>query len=194
MIVTQGSQLAFDAATHIYKLNGVRIPGVTEVMKFAGLVDDRWFTEESSWRGTAIHLACELDDQDDLDPASVDEPVRLKLEGYRKFKKTMAFIPKTIEEMVCGKIGGMLVAGRPDRTGFLGLLPIVMDLKSGAVPPQTAIQLAAYSELTGIDQRVAVRLVDNDFILKPYLLRTRRDDVRQFQSALAGWWWKHNNG
>ncbi len=42
-------------AEHVYRMASEILPGVSEVIKDVGLTDDRWFTEEHSSRGTAVH-------------------------------------------------------------------------------------------------------------------------------------------
>lgn len=184
--------LEFDPDLHEYRVNGRRVPGVTEVLRAGGLIDDRWFTTESAWRGSAIHMACQLDDEGTLNPKSVDPSISGELEAYRRFKWEMNFEPQEIEVPHCGLIGGMEVAGRPDRTGILFKNQVVLDLKSGVVSRATALQLAAYSALTGIPGRVAVRLFpEGRYSVEQFFVRDRLRDLRQFQAALTTWWWVH---
>ena len=55
------------------------IPSITQMLKSAGLVDDRFFTEDSSTRGTAVHSLCteyDLGVLDDDDVVSCDSPYK----------------------------------------------------------------------------------------------------------------------
>jgi CRISPR/Cas system-associated exonuclease Cas4 (RecB family) len=102
----------------------------------------------------------------------------------------MAFMPLDIERMVHGKIGGMEFAGTPDRVGMLGLLRTVVDLKSGAISRATALQTAAYAELTNCQHRVAVRLTPGaKYSVKVFPASELRRDLAQFRAALSNWWW-----
>ena len=59
-----GEVLSFDPITHQYRLDGERVPSVTQVLSVCGLIDDTWYTEESRQRGQAIHLATKLLDEE----------------------------------------------------------------------------------------------------------------------------------
>ena len=48
--------LKFDAATHTFWRDGVRILSVTQVLRRCGLVSP-WWTEEARNRGTRVHQA-----------------------------------------------------------------------------------------------------------------------------------------
>ena len=186
--------LEFVQETHEYRLSGIIIPSVTQVLQASGLVDTSFFSEESAWRGSCTHLATALDDENDLDHATVDESIRGELEGWRKFKRDMGFVPQGIEIMRHGELHGMPFAGTPDRTGLLGVLPVTADIKTGTLRPEVAIQLAAYTILTGYTARIAVRLKkDGAFDLRNFPARTLRQDIKQFGAALSNWYWRHKN-
>ena len=51
--------LHFDAATHIYTVDGRRLPNVTGVLKEV-FGERPWWTEEARQRGQMIHLAVEI--------------------------------------------------------------------------------------------------------------------------------------
>lgn len=183
--------IEYDPSLHRYRVNGVVVPSVTEILRFSGLSDISWFDEYSAWRGTAVHLACQLDDEHDLDPASVDETVKPYLEAWQKFKAHMCFVSLGNEVMRHRKLNGMPFAGTPDRVGVLGALRCVLDIKSGAVRPETAIQLAAYTHLTDCLHRVAVSLSpDGNYHLKIFPIAERLRDLNRFQGALANWYWR----
>lgn len=82
------SELRFDAGTHAYTLDGQCLPSVTQVLAplydFSRVRDD--VLEAKRALGQAVHLACQLDDEGDLDESSLDDAVRPYLGGYRLFK------------------------------------------------------------------------------------------------------------
>jgi hypothetical protein len=74
------SGLTYDDATHTYKLDGVVVPSVTQVLTAAGVIDNRWFTEEATHRGQLVHVATMLMDQGELNDARSSP--RLPIRGH----------------------------------------------------------------------------------------------------------------
>ncbi len=137
--------LAFDAEAHEYKLSGVRIPSVTQVLSFGQDLSriPRWTAE----RGTAFHLATEYDDAGDLDEESVDALVRPHLEAYRKWKAATRPRFMATEFRIWGEIDGLKYAGTIDRVieSPTPFNPLIADLKSGAPRKEHGAQLWAYA-------------------------------------------------
>lgn len=159
--------LAFDAEAHEYKLSGVRIPSVTQVLSFGQDLSriPRWTAE----RGTAFHLATEYDDAGDLDEESVDALVRPHLEAYRKWRAYRRPQYHATEAKVWGELDGLRFAGTIDRVILLDVDVMstradyvrLMDLKSGAPRKEHGAQLAAYKvayEQRAENQRVVDRM------------------------------------
>lgn len=85
--------LEFDKESHIYKVNGKELPSVTTILKKQGLTPDYTFTDPwYAQRGTYIHRACELWDQDNLDEDGLDNEIKPFLEGYKSFRGDYAAI------------------------------------------------------------------------------------------------------
>jgi len=51
--------MIFNAGRHEYSDNGIIIPSVTQILKAAGVFDDRFYNEEARERGSAVHELCE---------------------------------------------------------------------------------------------------------------------------------------
>ena len=187
----QSTAVELDSETHIYRAEGRIVPGVTEILKSAGLIDGTWFTEASAWRGSVIHMACQLDDEGDLDELSVAEEAKGPLEAWRKCRQEMRWdLFDIIEQpLIAHTIYGSF-AGKPDRL----FSDTVIDLKSGTVAPATAIQTAAYAHLSPYQQscdRVAVRLQPNGkYSLKQFHVRELRADQNIFWACLGIHNWK----
>lgn len=118
-------------------------PSATTILSFG--LDRSRIPKWTADRGTALHLATEFYDENDLDPESVDPFVKPHLdayvEWYRKHKPTYL----ATEEKVWGEVDGMLYCGTVDRVmqhprGH----HVVVDLKSGAPRSEHGLQLAAY--------------------------------------------------
>lgn len=155
-------KFSFDEATHTYYYDGFEVPSVTQIMKNAGIIDDRFYNEEARIRGSAVHLATQYLDEGDLDWDSLDDLIVPYVKAYQKFKLDSGFVPEFIEKRIYHKAKpGMAVcidyAGTLDRAGiFADFLPqkrcdlirdkyAVIDLKTGSIPEWAGIQLAAYA-------------------------------------------------
>ena len=79
--------LLFDATTHTYRFNGKPVPGVTSIVE--PLTDFRLVKPDvmqaAQQLGTAVHLACELDDHGTLDTDDLDPALIPYLPAWRQF-------------------------------------------------------------------------------------------------------------
>lgn len=147
------SVLQFDQASHTYLLDGVRVPSVTQVLKplysFIGISPAVLAAKAAL--GTAVHRACELLDNDDLDDESPEGraalvPLAGYLAGYKKFKAEKKPLVMQNETQLFHPVHRY--AGTIDRR--LGIEGHVwdVDLKSTvAMSPIVGIQTAAYTEM-----------------------------------------------
>lgn len=151
--------LEFREDIHEYQWNGRVVPSVTQTLKRAGLLRE-YATDSYAWRGTAVHLACELDDRGELDDSpwnpetgtGLDDRIRGYLASWRQFRDAVildTYQPVLIEHRCYHE--GWGVAGTIDRIypehGGRGL---VLDAKSGQPQWTDALQLSAYAALSGL--------------------------------------------
>lgn len=184
--------LEFNSEKHEYRLNGVIVPSVTQIIGFlddySGISKDTM--EHAAQRGNAVHLATALYDQDNLDEQSIDSVIRPYLDGWIKFKKESGFIPTTIEQRVfCAKY---LYAGTLDRLGLISAAQWVLDIKTTSkLMPSSGPQTWGYANC--IDSKSPVRrgvvLLKSD---GSYLFDEKKDqsDKTVFMSALNLYNWK----
>lgn len=138
--------LTFDEAAHVYHWNGVRVPSVTQVL---GMMTDLSAIPEGNLnfardRGHAVHYACELFDQDNLDWDSLDERLVPYVEAWADFRAKTGFVPTGIEERVFHP--ALRYAGTLDRRGIIDGEPSILDIKAvAAMYPTTGMQTAAYA-------------------------------------------------
>ena len=63
--------LRFDPDSHLYRVDGIIVPSVTQVLEDVGIVDYSRLPgstrEMALRRGSAVHAACHYDDEGDLD-------------------------------------------------------------------------------------------------------------------------------
>lgn len=69
--------LFYDAESHRYFIDGSPAVGLTNAIKLTGFVDDSWFTDEASERGTRVHAACQFLAEDDLGTVAEDDKPRV---------------------------------------------------------------------------------------------------------------------
>lgn len=163
--------LSFDQTTHAYAWNGKPVPHVTGILQRAGIADMSWVTRYALERGTALHKACELYDQDDLDEATVDPACEGFLAAYKKFRAESQAKVIHIEKAVYSRAYGY--AGCLDRLFDLSGFLVVVDLKCNALPHWIGMQLGAYYQAAleeGITARKAFGLAlrpDGTYRLRP---------------------------
>lgn len=188
-------ELTFDAIKHEYRLNGVIIPSVTQVLEGSGLYPDFSLINPDAleWKrnlGTQVHAATALDDQDNL--GEYDPQIEGYLNAWRRFRRECGFRPVHIEQRTFHK--KYLYAGTLDRIGVMDGKNVLVDIKTGvvdlmAVGPQTA----AYCEAWGLHTkgRYAVKLNDEG----TYKLSHCNDrmDFSIFLNCLNLWRWKENH-
>lgn len=154
--------LTFDEASHVYRCGGIVVPSVTQVL--APLVDFSGIPphvlEAKRELGQQVHLACQLDDEDDLDESSVEARIAPYLAAWRAFKRDTGARVTLNEQKVHEPL--MQYAGTLDRGIELNGARWLIDLKTCiscpiAVGPQTAAYLRALAD-PSYTHRGALRL------------------------------------
>lgn len=143
----------FDEPTHVYRLNGVVIPSVTTILRplYDFRMIDPAILHAKAALGTAVHRACELLDNDDLDQETDEgkaglEPIAGYLAGYVKFKAEVRPVVLENESRLFHPVHRY--AGTIDRRYTINRDLWDIDLKSTvAMSPLVGLQTAAYSEL-----------------------------------------------
>jgi len=181
---------------HRYWLGDRRLPGVTEVLESVGLIDysvvPQAIRDQALERGTYVHEATALDDQDRLSERSLDPVLVPYVAAWRLFRKDSGFTPEVIEEMAYHET--LLYAGTPDRIGTMGKQRVIIDIKSGGLPPWVMIQLAAYKAIvdhTLLRYAVVLKKDGRYSLHGPY---TDASDLSVFLGALSVHNWKTEHG
>lgn len=197
--------LVLDEATHVYRYNGVIVPGVTGLLgllhSFANVPPE--VLEIAKERGTDVHDMTQMEDEDDL-----DEP-RLKAEcpgiwsylpSYRRFKRDCTPKWRAIEEPIFHRT--LRYATTPDRLGEFTyqakrVTDAVLELKTSADEhPVWGMQTMAQAQAAGrpTARRFSLQLFPEGSP-KPYRLRewTDPDDWPAFVSLLTLRTWKERN-
>lgn len=139
-------EMRFCPDAHEYRLDGRVVPHITELLKLSGHIDDRWYTEESSERGRAVHALTAEFDLGALDLGTCVSQYRPWLLAYIR---AMEMLRPTWEAVEMALIHPVLwFGGRPDRVGLLFGLRTILEIKTNdaawcvtkATPIQTALQ------------------------------------------------------
>lgn len=200
--------LEFDRDSHRYTFNGQVLPHVTQVTdalsSYAGVPAD--VLQRAAEIGDAVHYACELDDQGDLEDSSLPAEIQGFVIAWRRFKEESGFEATHIEHRVASLT--YRYAGTLDRVGRFHRLKRVkprerclIDIKTTyAVLPSCGPQLAAYAcawnEGIPMNEHVTRRFIvqlkaDTTYRLEEF---TEVTDLSVFLSALTllAWRQRHN--
>lgn len=183
---------------HTYKVNGISVPGCSEIVAQIDPDGSRWFTEESREFGRAVHAAVHYDLQHDLNENKVHPDVYGCVIAARGFVTDHDLVPIMIEQPVgclmphCAGTFDTLFQVR-DREEYW--LP---DWKSGGERPLFKVQLAGYAIMLrhtyGIAnvKRMAVYLQRNGSYRRPEIY-AGPEDFDAFKGAHTIWNWKQKN-
>ena len=138
------ASIELDEGRHIYSVAGREYISVTQALDEGGAI--LWMTKHQVYldRGRAVHSATQFDDEGDLNDADLPPYLLPYVQAWRRFRAETGFVPLLIELKVFSKRYGY--AGTLDRVGLMGDEQVVLDIKSGAVHPATALQTAAYGK------------------------------------------------
>lgn len=187
----------FDDATHTYTLDGVKVPGVTSIIEPIRPDFDRVppdVLERKRQLGTAVHLACELDDDGELE--ACDAVLLPYLQAWQKFRAdTGAQVIANERRMVHLSLR---YAGTIDRLAVIDGERWLLDIKTSAGPhPSYGVQLAGYAELLAandgpgtVQRRASVHLF-NDASYKLAEFKNP-NDAAAFRACLAIHNWKES--
>jgi hypothetical protein len=192
------NNLIFKEKGHEYRVDGVRVPCVSDILQEGGFVDFSYVPTTTLNRsmdfGSDVHLMTKYYDLGTLDLETLHPNLMPYLEGYKKFLKEndIKFKPEEVEIPMYSKVWKF--AGTPDRFRiFNGKL---YELKSGVMLPSAKLQSAAYAVLVEenickIKERLGVQILPNDYKMFPYKDTT---DKGVFLGAVLGYHFrqKHN--
>lgn len=150
------SVVRFSAADHSYTVDGERIPSITQMLQIAGWIDDRWYTEESSKRGTQVHKLTADYDLGALDVVSCVSPYRGYLLSHVAAMGVIMPEILAVEELGVSPYG---FGGRPDREVRAWGLLSVLEGKSGTPEKAHGIQTALQAILVAPKHRLPAEAI-----------------------------------
>lgn len=142
-------------------------------------------------RGRHVHTATQLDDEQDLDEASVTEEIFPYLIAWRRFRAETEIGQQPLERIEHRMHDDMGFAGTLDRFWLIG--GILLDIKTSIAPWWVRFQLAAYKQMLDKEYKGAVRRMaielhkDSTFKLLEFPVAEQRSDFQTFVAALRVW-------
>lgn len=147
--------------SHVYRLNGRKVRGVTEVLGLVGVTNYEapWFSEKSRDWGSTLDECCSMIDTDTLDMDSVDPRILPEVTAYREWRQRAGGVVVASQLKMCSTVYG--VAGTLDVLFRLpsGRYPLV-DRKRGVAEKAARLQTALYAVLAAETFGVALSLFD----------------------------------
>lgn len=134
----------FDATNHEYidLETGNVFPHITGMLEACGYINDLWYTEESSERGTIVHrLTADYDLGAIEDPASVESGYKAYLLAHVKAMRILRPTVLAVEEPLVHP--RLKFGGRPDRRVIVNRVKGILEVKTTAKAERShAIQTA----------------------------------------------------
>jgi hypothetical protein len=193
------ADLAFDEASHTYRLEGRVVPSVTQVLDplydFSRVPPE--VLERKRQLGTAVHKAVELDAMGALDETTVSAELAPYLSAWRDFQRASGFDVFVTEYRNASQRWGF--AGTMDLVGALGRDRALVDVKTAALSsPVIGLQTAGYELLVPDEladghrvRRFALHLTANG----PRVVEhTSATDRSTFLAALTITKWRTEHG
>jgi hypothetical protein len=151
MSTSARAQFRFDATNHEYidLETGAVLPHITGMLERTGWIDDTWYTEESSERGTAVHRLTADYDLGALDVESCVSRYRGYLLGHVAAMGILRPEIVAVEEPIINPIQKW--GGRPDRVIVVRKLRGVLEIKTGIEARSHQIQTALQAILEGFE-------------------------------------------
>ena len=139
-----------DKKTHTYTDEKGPLSGVTSLLGDAGLIDFSMIPEAMRGhymdRGSKVHRATQLLDEDDLDFNALDPVLKKYVEGYNKFRSDFHGRYKIISMEIIVRHPIQRYAGKIDRVCIIDGELAVLDIKSGVAQPWVALQTEGYKQ------------------------------------------------
>ena len=199
------AMLTFDRDTHTYQWQGRAVVNVTRVTDsldcYFGVPAN--ILERKADIGDAVHYACELYDQGELDTTSLPDEIKGYVTAWIDLRVATGFAPSHVEQRVFSS--KYQFAGTLDRVGYFSGLKRVkpadaclLDIKMTATlmpaaGPQTAAYAAAFEEIYGIKIKrryVAQLKPDGTYRLEEHANVT---DFSVFLAGLSIYQWRQRH-
>jgi hypothetical protein len=151
--------LEFYPALHEYRDGETVVPSVTQLLKSAGFIDERFYTEEARDRGSAVHALCERYAQGcrtDGKGRRLEELAYVN--AFAAWVKGKGVYAISTEAMIDHVIDGFRYCGRYDLLAEIGGRRVLVDIKTGSPTKWHPIQMAMYAVAVDPDRSMVLYL------------------------------------
>lgn len=142
-------KLIFFESDHSYEVDGLKLPSVSEVIRFLSREiyanATQYQLDRAADRGTRVHRACENIDR--YGSCEADAEIEPYVMAYIEFLKKQKPKWELIETSMCDLVA--CYAGTLDRYGLIGEKHVIVDIKtnSSIKPVLVTAQLNGYAQL-----------------------------------------------
>ena len=144
---------SFEPLNHEYHSpDGMFLPSVTQVIKDIFDTYNYKGNTGAATKGSHIHKACELWDNNDLEEESLDPIIKPYLEQYKLALKNENI--KILENEVMRYSPKYFYAGTIDSIAQIGDFKCLIDIKTGQPEKWHMVQIGAYKELLKHDLKI----------------------------------------
>ena len=197
MLELDNKLIRFEEATHSYYRveDGLRVPGISELLKYFGYIDDRYYSDIPRDRGIIVHdTIADLCNGGQAALGHDDPEIVGRIEAFVAFQQAKDFRAQHIEQIFFNPL--INLACRVDLMGTFGdaPIPVIIEIKCGSKAMwhelQTAAQALCYGPVP-IRRFVLYLKSDGKFDLREF---TDRSTVPLVQSMIALYWWNKAHG
>lgn len=103
----KGPRLDYDHDRHVYRLDGVVVPGTTQILRAAGLIDDKVLQIPQRYRdrGTAVHEWIDAIEKGEVPAEKAPPVVAGEVRAYLRFKRETGIKILGSEVLVPDRLG-----------------------------------------------------------------------------------------
>ena len=128
-MIIQGHNVSFNEEHHVYTVDGIRAISVTQAIQKKNPMKYQWVDEKTlqnaSKRGTRLHNAIEIFEQDGLESCELQE-----FRDYKFLKSHYKWNVLEMEKMVLYIEDGIVICGRFDQLQRVGEKLVLADIKN----------------------------------------------------------------
>ena len=172
------------------------MPSVTQVLTDAGVIDDRWFNDESRERGRIVASATALHDQGKLDMGRVPEHCQPYVQAWIDWRIAACITDDDFIEIETPMYNEQLrYGGKSDRVAWVCGRRAIIEIKTGNEARWHQLQTAGYRDLfspIAECDRMAVYL--NPGKPAKMVIHNEWRDRDAWRAFLAAYHWKHEGG
>lgn len=184
---SSASDLVLDESSHVYRWRGRVVPGLTEILRSAGMIVSRG-SEADLTRGSAVHLATRFYDEGRLDWTTVDRRITGYVQSWIALRRLTGLVTLWIERSVYCRAFGF--ATTLDRRVALNGRSVLLEIKTGHPEAWVGAQLEGHKLATGVDDETLVARLHEDGSVASLIRMGGTADRAVLMGAIARYHWE----